>query len=51
MLLLIIGVVLTFILFFLARPIIVLFRCPADAISYATDYLKIYALGALFLLY
>ena len=50
MLLLIIGVVLTFILFFLARPIIVLFGCPADAISYATDYLKIYALGTIFII-
>ena len=49
-LLLIIGIVLTLILFFFAEPIIVLFGCPNNAITYATGYLKIYALGTIFII-
>ncbi len=49
-LLLIIGVILTLILFFFAEPIIVLFGCPDNSIVYATNYLKIYALGSVFII-
>ena len=42
---------LTFILFFFAEPIILLFGCPQNSIIYAVDYLKIYALGTIFILF
>ncbi len=45
-----IGIVLTLILFFFAKPIIILFGCPENSILYATEYLKIYALGTIFIL-
>lgn len=44
------GIVLSFITFFLAKNIVILFGCPESAIDFATDYLKIYALGSLFVL-
>lgn len=50
-LLFLIGVMLTFILFFFAEPIILLFGCPQNSIIYAVDYLKIYALGTIFILF
>ena len=49
-LLLIIGLVLTIILYFFAEPIVILFGCPDNAIIYATGYLKIYALGTIFII-
>ena len=35
---------------FFAEPIIVLFGCPDNSIVYATNYLKIYALGSVFII-
>lgn len=49
LLLLIIGIIATFTLFIFARNIVILFGCPSGAITYATDYLKIYALGSIFI--
>lgn len=45
-----IGVVLTFVLYFLAEPIVELFGCPSDAVTYATDYLRIYSFGTVFII-
>ena len=50
LLLVIIGIILTLILFFFAEPIIILFGCPDNSIVYATNYLKIYALGSVFII-
>ena len=50
LLLVIIGVILALILFFFAEPIILLFGCPDNSIVYATNYLKIYALGSVFII-
>lgn len=47
----IIGVVLTIILLIFAKEIIILFGCPQDSIEYATNYLWIYALGSLFIIF
>lgn len=49
-LLFIIGLVLTLIFFFFAEDILVLFGCPKDSLFYATEYLKIYALGTIFVI-
>ena len=40
-LLFLIGLILTIVLFFFAKDIVLLFGCPDDALIYATDYLKI----------
>lgn len=48
--LVIIGIVLTLILYFFAEPIVKLFGCPDDAIDYAVEYLKIYSLGTIFII-
>lgn len=45
-----IGLVLTAILYFFAKPIVLLFGCPADAVQYAVEYLQIYALGTVFII-
>ncbi len=50
LLLVIIGVVLTLILFIFAEGIVTLFGCPTDSLVYATNYLKIYALGSVFII-
>ena len=49
-LLFLIGLILTIVLFFFAKDIVLLFGCPDDALIYATDYLKIYALGTIFVI-
>lgn len=49
-LLFIFGLLLSFIAFFFARDIVILFGCPNTAVEFATRYLKIYALGSLFVL-
>lgn len=48
--LVLIGIVLTFVLYFLSEPIVVLFGCPQDAVSYAVDYLRIYSFGTVFII-
>ncbi|MDY4787802.1 MAG: MATE family efflux transporter [Bacilli bacterium] len=45
-----IGLLMTIILFVFAKDIVILFGCPINAIKYATDYLKIYALGSIFII-
>lgn len=49
-LLFIVGFILTIILFFFSKEIVLLFGCPDDALTYASDYLKIYALGTIFVI-
>lgn len=49
-LLLIIGCILTIILVSFPKEIVVLFGCPENAIKYASDYLRIYALGTIFII-
>ena len=44
------GVVLGAVTFAFARPIVVLFGCPASAVDFAVSYLKIYACGTLFVM-
>lgn len=44
------GALLTVLLYFLAEPIVRLFGCPEDAVSYAVDYLKIYSFGTVFII-
>ena len=44
------GVALGAVTFAFARPIVVLFGCPASAVNFAVSYLKIYACGTLFVM-
>lgn len=44
------GVALGAVTFAFARPIVVLFGCPASAVDFAVSYLKIYACGTLFVM-
>ena len=48
-LLLIIGILTTIILLIFGEDIIKLFGCPDNAIPYANDYLRIYAIGSIFI--
>lgn len=48
MMLAVTGVVIGAVTFFLAEPVVRLFGCPESAVGFATDYLKIYALGTAF---
>lgn len=48
--LVIIGVAVGLITFFAAEKIVLLFGCPESAAVFATSYLKIYALGTLFVI-
>ncbi len=50
LLLTLLGVVLTVILYIFAEPIIVLFGCPENSLVYATNYLRIYSLGSVFII-
>ena len=50
MMLVILGIVLTIILISFPREIVTLFGCPTNAIKYATDYLRIYAIGTIFIM-
>ncbi|MDY2888822.1 MAG: MATE family efflux transporter [Candidatus Caccosoma sp.] len=50
LLLLIIGIILSIILFIFAKDIVILFGCPTSAISFATSYLKVYSLGTIFII-
>lgn len=50
-LLFLIGFLISLITFFFAKDIILLFGCPESAVSYATEYLKIYSLGSLFVMF
>lgn len=45
-----IGAVLTVLLNVFAEPVVTLFGCPDDAVVYATEYLKIYSLGTIFII-
>ncbi len=49
-LLFIIGVIISLVTFFFSREIVILFGCPSSAVSFATEYLQIYALGSVFVL-
>lgn len=49
-LLLLLGIVIGAVTFVFARPIILLFGCPASAVEYAVSYLKIYACGTVFVM-
>lgn len=51
MMLFLLGLTISFITFFLAENIVILFGCPTSAIDFATSYLKIYSLGSLFVLF
>ena len=44
------GVALGAVTFAFARPIVMLFGCPASAVNFAVSYLKIYACGTLFVM-
>lgn len=46
----IIGIILTLIFAIFSENIVVLFGCPSDSIKYASDYLRIYALGSVFII-
>lgn len=48
---LICGAVMSVVGFFLARPLLVLINSPADVIDYSTEYLKIYFIGVIFVLF
>lgn len=48
--LVLIGIVLTIVLYFFSRPIVKLFGCPDDAVQLAVDYLQIYSLGTVFII-
>ncbi len=50
-LLFLIGILLSVVTFFFAEDIILLFGCPKSAVLYATEYLKIYSLGSLFVMF
>ncbi len=50
LLLVLFGIVLSFLLFFYGKDLIILFGCPDASLSYASDYLRIYSLGTLFIL-
>ncbi len=49
-LLFIIGIIISLVTFFFSREIVILFGCPSSAVSFATEYLQIYALGSVFVL-
>ena len=49
-LLILIGIVISLVTYFLARQLVVFFGCPPTAVEYATSYLKIYSLGTVFVL-
>ena len=49
MLLVFLSIILTLIFFFLHRPLIMLFGGSASTIDYASNYIKIYVLGTLFM--
>lgn len=49
-LLLLLGIVIGAATFVFARPIILLFGCPASVVEYAVSYLKIYACGTVFVM-
>ena len=44
------GLLISICAFFLAGPIVTLFGCPPSAVEFATDYLRIYACGTVFVL-
>ena len=50
MMLVILGIVLTIVLISFPKEIVTLFGCPINAIKYATDYLRIYAIGTIFIM-
>ncbi len=49
-LLLILGIVLSFVCYFAARPLVVAFGCPEPSIDLAVSYLQAYSLGIVFVL-
>ena len=49
-LLLIFGVTLTILCFFLARPFVIAFGCPDASVEFAVSYLKAYSAGILFVM-
>jgi len=50
LLLLGVGIIIGIVTFFLAEQIVVLFGCPSSAVRFATEYLKIYSIGTVFVL-
>ena len=50
LLLLLLGVAIGAVTFFLARPIVTLFGCPPSAMEFAVSYLKIYSCGTVFVM-
>ncbi len=44
------GILISIVAYFFAENIVTLFGCPSSAISFATEYLRIYALGSAFVL-
>ncbi len=49
-LLLLLGLVLSFVCFFFSEPLVRLFGCPDSSLGYATSYLKAYSIGIVFVL-
>ncbi len=45
-----IGIIISLVTFFFSREIVILFGCPSSAVSFATEYLQIYALGSVLVL-
>ncbi len=50
LLLLVLGLVLSLVCFFLAEPLVRLFGCPESSLPYAVSYLKAYSLGIVFVM-
>lgn len=50
-LLLIVGIVISLLTYFFAKPLCIAFGCPQSALEFATSYLKIYSFGTLFVLF
>lgn len=50
-LLFVIGSVISMIIFFFARDIVILFGCPPASVDFATSYLQIYSSGTLFVIF
>ena len=50
LLLLLLGIAIGAVTFFLARPIVTLFGCPPSAMEFAVSYLKIYSCGTVFVM-
>lgn len=45
------GIVLTVVLLIFSKDLLILFGCPSSSLSYADQYLKIYAIGTMFVMF